>query len=98
MTIGRGECALIHTGGMLPEGADAVIMVENTQAVTRRQELSGKGGEIEVLRALAEGENTIGVGEDVATGQHSDCQRPADAPSRDRRGNGAGNHRFARSH
>src|SRR5512141_1459711 len=31
LTVGRGECALIHTGGMLPEGADAVIMVENTQ-------------------------------------------------------------------
>jgi molybdopterin molybdotransferase len=27
-----GECALIHTGGMLPAGADAVIMLENTQA------------------------------------------------------------------
>ncbi len=72
LTIGRGECALIHTGGMLPDGADAVIMVENTQAVMQRQELSGKGGssaatgEIEVLRALAEGENTIGIGEDVA--------------------------------
>ena len=68
LAISRGECALIHTGGMLPEGADAVIMVENTQAVTRRQDRSGKGGEIEVLRALAEGENTIGIGEDVAAG------------------------------
>src|SRR5512140_496631 len=26
-----GTCSLIHTGGMLPEGADAVVMLENTQ-------------------------------------------------------------------
>lgn len=28
--IGRGECARISTGGMLPQGADAVVMVEQT--------------------------------------------------------------------
>ena len=26
------QCALIHTGGMLPEGADAVVMIEHTQS------------------------------------------------------------------
>src|SRR5512138_2034025 len=31
ITLGGGECALIHTGGMLPDGADAVVMVEHTQ-------------------------------------------------------------------
>ena len=30
--LGAGQCALIHTGGMLPNGADAVVMVEYTQA------------------------------------------------------------------
>jgi molybdopterin molybdotransferase len=52
---------LIHTGGMVPDGADAVIMVEYT----------GQSGsdEIEVFRAIAEGENVIRVGEDVAQGQ-----------------------------
>ena len=29
--VGPGEAAMIHTGGMLPEGADAVVRVENTQ-------------------------------------------------------------------
>ena len=29
--IGAGQCALIHTGGMLPDGADAVVMLEYTQ-------------------------------------------------------------------
>src|SRR5215213_11462990 len=26
--IGTSQCALIHTGGMVPDGADAVVMVE----------------------------------------------------------------------
>ncbi len=58
--IRPGECALIHTGGMLPEGADAVVMLETTQVA---------GGEIEILRAVAGGENLILAGEDVAAGQ-----------------------------
>jgi molybdopterin molybdotransferase len=74
LAIGRGECALIHTGGMLPEGADAVIMVENTQVVQHRLEAGQKtgerssNGEVEILRAVAEGENIISIGEDVAAG------------------------------
>jgi molybdopterin molybdotransferase len=54
-------CALIHTGGMLPEGADAVVMLENTQMVRTQ--------EVEILRAVAVGENTILIGEDVTVGQ-----------------------------
>jgi molybdopterin molybdotransferase len=60
-TLGRGQCALIHTGGMLPEGADAVVMIENTQ--------SARVSEVEILRAAAVGENVLKVGEDVAEGQ-----------------------------
>ena len=56
-TLGPTHCGLIHTGGMLPSGADAVVMLENTQVA--------KPGEIEVLRAAAVGENVIKVGEDV---------------------------------
>ena len=55
------QCALIHTGGMLPDGADAVVMLEYTQRTG--------SDEIEVFRAVAQGENTIHVGEDVAQGQ-----------------------------
>src|SRR5512143_3304609 len=29
--VAAGQCALIHTGGMLPDGADAVVMLEYTQ-------------------------------------------------------------------
>ncbi|MEO8354330.1 MAG: gephyrin-like molybdotransferase Glp [Chloroflexota bacterium] len=59
--IGTGQCALIHTGGMLPNGADAVMMLEYTQSVQKN--------EIEIFRAVADGENLIRVGEDVAQGQ-----------------------------
>ena len=53
------EAALIHTGGMLPDGADAVVMVENTQRL---------GDEVEVAHPAAPGENTVQVGEDVRRG------------------------------
>jgi molybdopterin molybdotransferase len=56
-----GQCALIHTGGMLPEGADAVVMVEYTQ--------STRPTEVELLRAAAPGENVLKVGEDVVANQ-----------------------------
>lgn len=55
------KCALIHTGGMLPPGADAVIMLEHCQFV--------RPGEIEIQRAVADGENIIRIGEDVAEKQ-----------------------------
>jgi len=56
----KGQCGLIHTGGMLPDGADAVVMLEHTQTT--------RADEVEVLRAVAVGENVIQVGEDVAEG------------------------------
>jgi molybdopterin molybdotransferase len=55
------QAALIHTGGMLPEFADAVVMQEYTQ--------SARIGEVEVLRAVALAENVIQIGEDVENGQ-----------------------------
>jgi molybdopterin molybdotransferase len=59
--IGTGQCALIHTGGMLPHGADAVVMLEYTQFARKN--------EIEIFRSVADGENLIHIGEDVAQGQ-----------------------------
>jgi molybdopterin molybdotransferase len=60
IALKTGDCARIATGGMLPPDADAVVMVEQTQ--------EAKGGTIEVLRAVAPGENVVQVGEDVRTG------------------------------
>ena len=52
---------LIHTGAMLPPGADAVVMLEDTQQV--------KTGEIEILHPVAVGENVIQIAEDVKEGE-----------------------------
>ncbi len=59
-TVGPGQAALIHTGGMLPSGSDSVVMVENTQYLDPTT--------IEVVRPVAVGENVIPVGEDVSRG------------------------------
>ncbi|MFL7869957.1 MAG: gephyrin-like molybdotransferase Glp [Anaerolineales bacterium] len=75
--LGAGQCMTIHTGGMLPEGADAVVMLEYTQTTLGSDLTSSpKGGtdpnskmEIEIFKSVAEGENVIAVGEDVAQGQ-----------------------------
>jgi len=67
VTLRSGEAALVHTGGMIPDAADAVVQVEHTQRV----EAAGGAGfpyEIEVLRPVAVGQNVIQVGEDVAAG------------------------------
>ncbi len=60
VTVGTAQAAEIHTGGMLPPGADAVVMIERTQTIG--------GDELEVLHPVAPGENVIQIGEDVARG------------------------------
>ena len=73
-TIDTGQSALIHTGGMVPNGADAVVMLEYAQ--------SAQENEIEVFRTVADGENVIRVGEDVTAGQaiqrRGSLMRPAE--------------------
>jgi len=51
-----GEAARIATGGMLPEGADAVVMVEYTEEI---------GELVEIRRPVSPGENVILKGEDA---------------------------------
>ena len=60
-TAAPGTAVRVHTGSDLPDGADAVVMIEHTERV---------GDEVEVFDAVAEGENVGPVGEDVADGQH----------------------------
>jgi molybdopterin molybdotransferase len=61
LEVGPGSAALVHTGGMMPSGADAVVMVEDTQV--------SRPGEVEVLRPSAPGENVLHLGEDVKAGE-----------------------------
>lgn len=55
-----GEAALIHTGGMLPEGCNAVVMLENSSF--------NKEGFIATTKQLTVNENVIVKGEDVKPG------------------------------
>ncbi|WP_336001830.1 gephyrin-like molybdotransferase Glp [Halorientalis halophila] len=50
----------VHTGSELPAGADAVVMIEQTDVVA---------GDVEIFDAVAEGENVAPAGEDVADGR-----------------------------
>ncbi|MCL2815263.1 MAG: molybdopterin-binding protein [Oscillospiraceae bacterium] len=59
-TINHGECADIPTGGMLPSGADAVVMAEYS-------ELFGVDG-VAIHNSAANGENTVQIGEDAKAG------------------------------
>lgn len=61
LTVDEGEAALVHTGGMIPEGADAVVMVEDTQA--------SRPGEVEVLKPAGVGQHVLKLGEDVSAGE-----------------------------
>ncbi|MDR3586523.1 MAG: molybdopterin molybdotransferase MoeA, partial [Desulfosporosinus sp.] len=56
-----GTGILMPTGGMLPEGADAVVMVEHLEHFG--EELYG------VTKAVAPGENLIDIGEDLTEGE-----------------------------
>lgn len=60
MSLGLHECAAIATGGMMPEGADAVVMVEMCEVMDDNT--------IAVTHSVAPGENVVGAKEDIASG------------------------------
>jgi molybdopterin molybdotransferase len=60
VTVGPGAAVSMPTGGVLPPGADAVVMIEYTQQVMP--------GTIEVVRPVAPGEGVVRADEDAAPG------------------------------
>jgi molybdopterin molybdotransferase len=60
-SVGAGEAVAISTGGFVPAGADAVVMVEHTAPEA--------GGGVRIGRASAAGANIIQPGEDVRRGE-----------------------------
>ncbi|WP_028604747.1 molybdopterin biosynthesis protein [Ottowia thiooxydans] len=56
----KGVATSIATGGMLPRGADAVVMIEYTDA---------DAGEVHIRRAATAGENVSYAGTDIARGE-----------------------------
>ncbi len=57
LILKKGAAAKIATGGMLPEGADSVVMFEHTQQMDEKM--------IEVVKPVSPGENVIQAGEDA---------------------------------
>src|SRR6516162_59480 len=64
ITVAAGAATLIATGGMVPRGADAVVMVEHTETC----EAAG-GPAIEIRRSVAAGQFVSFAGSDLARGE-----------------------------
>ena len=73
-SVGPGEAAAIPTGGMLPLGADSVVMIEHTEAVD--------DSFVEIYRSTAPLSHVVEPGEDLKEGQtllrSGICLRPQD--------------------
>ncbi len=61
LKVSKGEAVRISTGGALPKGSDAVVMVEQTQELDEHT--------VEILKAVAPFENVVRRGEDFKKGQ-----------------------------
>jgi molybdopterin molybdotransferase len=60
LSVERGSCIYVPTGGSLPEGADAMAMIEYTERI---------GDEVLVRKAMAPGDNITARGEDFSKGE-----------------------------
>ncbi|MCL2753697.1 MAG: molybdopterin molybdotransferase MoeA [Defluviitaleaceae bacterium] len=60
-SITTGQCAEIPTGGMLPSGADAVVMIEYCEAFG--------DNEIAVYKSVAHGGHVVQIGDDMKQGE-----------------------------
>ena len=58
--LAAGECIYVPTGGVLPAGADAAVMIENTEMT---------GEDVLVKKPVAHGENVVLAGEDFREGE-----------------------------
>jgi molybdopterin molybdotransferase len=60
VSIERGQAVRISTGGMLPDGADSVVMIEHSEILDDTS--------IEVYRSVAPGQHILEQGEDIKHG------------------------------
>jgi molybdopterin molybdotransferase len=61
VSVKPGEAVRIATGGMLPDGADSVVMVEHTQALDAHT--------VEVFKSAAPLQHVMEIGEDIRKGE-----------------------------
>ncbi|MCZ7402116.1 MAG: molybdopterin molybdotransferase MoeA [Candidatus Methanoperedens sp.] len=59
-TIEKGTCVRVHTGSPMPEGADAVVMMEDTELLDDR---------VQILAQIHPFKNVGAIGEDVRKGE-----------------------------
>jgi putative molybdopterin biosynthesis protein len=78
VTVEPGTCAEISTGAVVPPGADAVVMVERTDRVSRSETDGANGGtaserdeDVLVRTSLAPGDRIMFAGADVAAGERA---------------------------
>lgn len=64
VAVVSGRATSIATGGMLPRGADAVLMVEHSEHVD-----TDEGPQLEIRRPITPGENVSYAGTDIARGE-----------------------------
>jgi putative molybdopterin biosynthesis protein len=81
--VRRGEAVSIATGGMIPRGADAVVMVEHADVIAKGEGGEGEGGEGEggegeggeeggtltIARAVTAGSGVSFAGTDITAGE-----------------------------
>jgi molybdopterin molybdotransferase len=60
MNLQPGECIYVPTGGVLPAGADGVVMIEHAERI---------GDEILIKKSVAYGENVLLYNEDFSEGE-----------------------------
>lgn len=71
-TVGKGECAYVPTGGMMPEGADGIVIIENTDRggdIPSGNEKDIENLYIEMRLSAVPGANLVEPDEDVAKGE-----------------------------
>lgn len=59
--IKNGECAYVPTGGMIPDGADSMVMVEYTELFDKR--------DAAVYSSVSAGNGVVQIGEDAKKGE-----------------------------
>ena len=63
IAIRSGEAVSIATGGMIPRGADAVVMIEHAEVV------EGEGDTLRIARAVTPGSGVSFAGTDITAGE-----------------------------
>jgi putative molybdopterin biosynthesis protein len=67
--VRSGTATPIATGGMLPRGADAVVMIEHTEMVDARDDSTSGEVKLRVFHSAASGQAVTFAGTDIARGE-----------------------------